>query len=82
MINSVELPDNLGTPTQLIILRGGLYSVVCSNTGLVCIVNLLQNDVESLQQLHTKKIVKAQILNDLLVTFSEDGYVKYHSFGM
>lgn len=41
LINSVELPDNLGTPTQLIVLRGGLYSVVCSNTGLVCVVNLL-----------------------------------------
>eukprot|EP00703_Trepomonas_sp_PC1_P003549 JAP93057.1 WD40 domain-containing protein [Trepomonas sp. PC1] len=77
---SIELPDNLNTPVVSIILNGNLYAVILSVSGLCCIVNLLQNQIENLIQIHEKRIVSAYVQNDQLTTFSEDGFIKFYSF--
>ncbi|CAL6013196.1 WD40_repeat protein [Hexamita inflata] len=82
LLNTVSLPDNFGQPTNAIILKGGVYCIISSLSGLLVVLNLLSNEVESLQQLHDRNVVSMQIMNDALVSFGEEGHIKYHSFRM
>ena len=59
-----------------------MYALVFSVGGLVCVINLLRGEAESLQQLHEKAVVFAKIESGLLLTIGEEGRIAYHSFRM
>lgn len=81
-ITTVSLPKAMKTPTRVVILAGNKYSVVADSGGVLGLINNVAAEVVDLVDAHSKRITDLQLAGGQLVSSSEDGFVKFWSFGL
>lgn len=81
-VATISLPKAMKTPTRVVILVGNKYSVVADSGGVLGLINNVAAEVVDLVDAHTKRITDLQLTGGQLITSSEDGLVKFWSFGV
>lgn len=81
-ITTISLPKAMKTPTRVVILAGNKYSVVADSGGVLGLINNVAAEVVDLVDAHAKRITDLQLAGGQLISGSEDGFVKFWSFGV
>lgn len=81
-ITTISLPKTMKTPTRVVILAGNKYSVVADSGGILGLINNIAAEVVDLVDAHAKRITDLQLSGGQLISSSEDGFVKFWSFGV
>lgn len=81
-VSTIYLPKAMKTPSRIVILAGNKYSVVADSGGVLGLINNVAAEVVDLVDAHAKRITDLQLTGGQLISSSEDGFVKFWSFGV